>query len=64
MLHGSIVASFSTPVTKLRVETPLENLKPMEQALEERIGAQALTADLKTAIVAALPDGIAAMDGR
>jgi len=41
-------------VTKLRVELPLENLKPKGEALEERIGAQALTADLKTAIVAAL----------
>jgi hypothetical protein len=36
------------------VETPVENGKPMRQALEELIGAQALSADLKTAIVAAL----------
>jgi chromosome segregation and condensation protein ScpB len=36
------------------VESPLENLKPKGEALEERISAQALTADLKTAIVAAL----------
>ena len=36
------------------MESPLENLKPKGEALEERICAQALTADLKTAIVAAL----------
>ena len=36
------------------MESPLENLKPKGEALEERISAQALTADLKTAIVAAL----------
>ena len=33
---------------------PLDNVKPKREALEERIGAQALSADLKTAIVAAL----------
>ena len=37
-----------------RVKFPLDNLKPKGEALEERIGAQALSADLKTAIVAAL----------
>jgi chromosome segregation and condensation protein ScpB len=36
------------------VETPLENSKPRGEALEELIGAQALSADLKTAIVACL----------
>ena len=36
------------------MKSPLENLKPKGEALEERISAQALTADLKTAIVAAL----------
>jgi chromosome segregation and condensation protein ScpB len=41
-------------VTKLPVKFPLDNLKPKREALEERIGAQALSADLKTAIVAAL----------
>ena len=37
-----------------RVKFPLDNVKPKREALEERIGAQALSADLKTAIVAAL----------
>ena len=41
-------------VTKLRVKFPSDNVKPKREALEERIGAQALSADLKTAIVAAL----------
>jgi len=41
-------------VTKLRVKFPLDNVKPKREALEELIGAQALSADLKTAIVAAL----------
>jgi chromosome segregation and condensation protein ScpB len=41
-------------VTKLRVKFPLDNVKPKREALEERIGAQALSVDLKTAIVAAL----------
>jgi len=36
------------------VETPLENSKPHGETLEELIGAQALSADLKTAIVACL----------
>jgi chromosome segregation and condensation protein ScpB len=36
------------------VKSPLDNVKPKREALEERIGAQALSADLKTAIVAAL----------
>jgi hypothetical protein len=36
------------------VETPLENSKPQGDALEELIGAQALSADLKTALVACL----------
>jgi chromosome segregation and condensation protein ScpB len=36
------------------VETPLENSKPRGEALEKLIGAQALSADLKTAIVACL----------
>ena len=36
------------------METPLENLKPQGEALEELIGAQALSADLKTALVACL----------
>jgi chromosome segregation and condensation protein ScpB len=55
MLHGSIVASFSICRYKEpRVETPLENSKPHGQALEELIGAQALSADLKTALLACL----------
>ena len=33
---------------------PSDNVKPKREALEELIGAQALSADLKTAIVAAL----------
>jgi len=37
-----------------RVKFPSYNVKPKREALEERIGAQALSADLKTAIVAAL----------
>jgi hypothetical protein len=41
-------------VTKLWVESPLENVILKGQALEERIGAQALSADLKTALVACL----------
>ena len=36
------------------METPLENSKPHGETLEELIGAQALSADLKTAIVACL----------
>jgi hypothetical protein len=36
------------------VESPLENVILKGQALEERIGAQALSADLKTALVACL----------
>ena len=36
------------------METPLENSKPQGDALEELIGAQALSADLKTALVACL----------
>jgi chromosome segregation and condensation protein ScpB len=36
------------------VETPLENSKPHGEALEELIGAQALSADLKSALVACL----------
>src|SRR5271165_5298163 len=55
MLHGRIVASFSIGVLqRLEVETPFENSKPHGEALEELIGAQALSADLKTAIVACL----------
>jgi len=36
------------------VETPLENSKPHGEALEELIGAQAVSADLKTALLACL----------
>ena len=55
MLHGSIVASFSICLLqRLEVETPLENSKPHGEALEELIGAQALSAELKTALVACL----------
>jgi len=36
------------------VETPLENAQPHGEALEELIGAQALSADLKTALLACL----------
>ena len=55
MLHGSIVASFSIGVLqRLEVEIPSENSKPKREALEELIGAQALSADLKTALVACL----------
>src|SRR6516225_4149055 len=55
MLHGSIVASFSEVCYKgSRVETPLTDSKPQGVALEELIGAQALSADLKTALVACL----------
>jgi chromosome segregation and condensation protein ScpB len=36
------------------VETPLENSKPHGEDLEELIGSQALSADLKTALVACL----------
>ena len=45
---------FDCLLQSFELESPLENLKPKGEALEERIGAQALTADLKTAIVAAL----------
>ena len=38
----------------MEVETPLENSKPHGEALEELIGAQALSAELKTALVACL----------
>jgi chromosome segregation and condensation protein ScpB len=38
----------------VEVETPLENSKPHGEALEELIGAQALSAELKTALVACL----------
>jgi hypothetical protein len=55
MLHGSIVASFSEACYKgSRVETPLTDSKPKREALEELIGAQALTADLKPALLACL----------
>jgi len=55
MLHGSIVASFSEACYKgFRVETPLTDSKPQGVALEELIGAQALSADLKPALVACL----------
>jgi len=55
MLHGSIVASFSEACYKgSRVETPLTDSKPQAVALEELIGAQALTADLKPALLACL----------
>ena len=39
---------------RLKVEIPSENSKPHGEALEELIGAQALSADLKTALVACL----------
>ena len=42
------------PVTKTQVKTPLENSQPRGEALEELIGAQALSADLKTALLACL----------
>jgi chromosome segregation and condensation protein ScpB len=55
MLLGSIVASFSKACYKgSPVETPLTDSKPQGVALEELIGAQALSADLKTALVACL----------
>ena len=65
MLHGSIVASFSIGCYKASGKFPLDNVKPKREALEELIGAQALSADLKPALVAALTGtGIAAVDGR
>jgi hypothetical protein len=45
---------FQTRVTKLRVETPLDSSKPPREALEELIGAQALSTDLKPALLACL----------
>jgi len=45
---------FRGRATKAPLETPLENSKPHGEALEKLIGAQALSADLKTAIVACL----------
>src|SRR6202012_4155978 len=41
-------------VIKLRVKFPSDNVKPKREALEELIGAQALSADLKPALVACL----------
>jgi hypothetical protein len=41
-------------VTKVAVQTPVTDSKLEREALEELIGAQALSADLKTAIVACL----------
>ena len=43
---------FQNPVTKLRVETTLRHSKPKREALEDLIGAQALAADLKPALIA------------
>ena len=56
LLHRSIVASFSIGCYKgFEVQTARRpNSKPEREALEELIGAQALSADLKTAIVACL----------
>jgi len=45
---------FQAGVTKLRVETPLDSSKPAREALEELIGAQALSTDLKPALLACL----------
>jgi hypothetical protein len=45
---------FRLPATKSQLKTPLRNSKPHGEALEELIGAQALSADLKTALVACL----------
>jgi chromosome segregation and condensation protein ScpB len=45
---------FQSPATKVQVETPLENLKPQGEALEELIGSQALSAELKPALFACL----------
>jgi chromosome segregation and condensation protein ScpB len=45
---------FQRRVIKLRVETPLQKLKPRGEQLEELIGSQALNADLKTALFACL----------
>jgi chromosome segregation and condensation protein ScpB len=45
---------FTELLQRLKVEIPSENSKPHGEALEELIGAQALSADLKTALVACL----------
>ena len=41
-------------VTKLRVETPLDSSKPAREALEELISTQALSTDIKPALLACL----------
>jgi hypothetical protein len=45
---------FTELLQKLKVEIPLENSIPHREALEELIGAQALSAELKPALVACL----------
>jgi hypothetical protein len=45
---------FRDRVKKLQVETPLTDSTPKREALEELIGAQAFTADLKPALLACL----------
>src|SRR5260370_6988086 len=45
---------FKGLLQRARVETPLANSKPHGEALEELIGAQALSADLKPALLACL----------
>src|SRR5271157_2180462 len=55
MLHRSIVASFSIGCYKgPEVQRAVTDSKLGGEALEELIGAQALSADLKTAILACL----------
>ena len=55
LLHRSIVASFSIGCYKgFAVQTAVTDSKLEREALEELIGAQALSADLKPAIVACL----------
>lgn len=45
---------FQDRVKKFQVEAPLTDSRPKREALEELIGAQALTADLKPALLACL----------
>src|SRR5260370_41272699 len=45
---------FRCLLQRARVETPVDNSKPSGEVLEELIGAQALSADLKTALLACL----------
>src|SRR5260370_31395418 len=45
---------FRCLLQRARVETPLEDSKPSGETLEELIGAQALSADLKPALLACL----------